>query len=224
MAIAAAAIAGAVALGGTIYQGIRARKAKKKAEQLAAEGRALDDSREFTKNQQLAEQVANLGGMSSQEYQNALQGIQRNQAAALSALGSKRSAIGGISRLVQASNDAQANLDARNAAVSRANKITGTQMQMQANQAKAARRAAQLNRDFFQPSQEATAESQALTGAAIQNAMGVVNAGAQIGMLKGMNNDAGSTPPARTYGAGSDITSGLNYRIPRYRVKTQYSY
>jgi len=217
----ATAVMGAIALGTTIAQGVKARQAKKKANKLLAEGQTMDNISELSKNQQIAEDVSKMGGMTSQEYQTAQQNISRNQSAGISALGGRKSALAGVGTLVQRANDATANLDAHNAAVSRANKLQGAQMQINANTAKNARRAANINRDYFNPAAQATAESQALTGAAIQNAAGVASSIAQMSMYKNANKPQGSAPAsAATVAPPVDVVS--KYRIPKYRVNANY--
>lgn len=214
MAVAAAAITGAIALGTSIAQGIKARRARKRAEKLRQQGMLMGIPQELSKNQQLAEEVRNMGGMTRQEYQTSQQGIQRNASAALNALRGRRSAIAGVGRIQQASDDAQARLDAQNAAISRANRLTGTQALMGANAAIAAQRARNIDRDYFGPAAAAETESQALTGAAIQNIGNLAMTAAQFYGMR----PQGNKPSAAAADAGQvDVVS--KFKIPEYRVK-----
>ncbi len=215
----AAAIGGAIALGTSIYQGVKARKAKKAAEKLRKEGMAESASAmaEMRKNQKLAEDIRNMGGMSRQEYQTASQNIQRSSGSVLSALRGSRQALAGVGRVQQAADDATAKLDAQNAAIARANRLSGTQSLMQSNAAIAAQRMRNADRDFFGPSQMATMESQALTGAAMQNIGGAAMGALQLGAMGAFKKPAGSNANTTSAPTGVDVVS--KYKIPEYRVK-----
>ena len=75
----------------------------------------------ITKNAAIAEQMA-AQGIPQQEYNMAKQGIDRNRAVALTALGRSGNPSAGLNGLLRASNDAIGALDTRNASTRLANK------------------------------------------------------------------------------------------------------
>lgn len=64
---------------------------------------------EIYENKNLAQQIAG-GGLPATQYEQAMRNIQRQQGTAISALQGRRSAVGGIGRIVGAGNDASLNL------------------------------------------------------------------------------------------------------------------
>lgn len=145
------AIAGLVALGTSVYQGIKGAKQKRQAAKLQAEADAAERS-----NLADARRMA-LTGLPEEQYQAALQNIYRSQSAGLGALRDRRSALAGVPALQQTTNDALLNLNAKDADARRqAERVSLNQ----------ANRASGLK---GQQAADRLASGQALTGAAINN-------------------------------------------------------
>lgn len=160
------AIAGLVALGTSIYQGIKGAKEKRRAAKEQAEANAMERS-----NLADARRMA-LTGLPEEQYQKALQDIYRNQSAGLGALRDRRSALAGVPALQQTTNDALMNLNARDAdarrqaervSLNQANRMSGLKGQQAADR---------------------LASGQALTGAAINNTFNAATYAAVAGMGK----------------------------------------
>lgn len=180
------AIAGLIALGTSIYQGIKGAKQKREARQLQSEA----DKQEASNLAEAKRQA--LFGLPAEQYQAALQNIYRQQAMGLGALRDRRSALAGLPGLQQVTNDSLLNLSAQDANARRSSERAALQ---QGN------RAAGLK---GQQAADRLASGQALTGAALTNAFNTASYAALSGM-SGMGNTGGSSV-AKTgaFGANPD--------------------
>jgi hypothetical protein len=108
--------AGAANIAGGLLSGItgffQRRKAKKELAKLQRPEYTIPE--EITRSQKMAEMAANEG-LPSQQYNQAMQKIQRNQANAVAAATDRRSALMALPRIQQQANDASLNLDAMDA-------------------------------------------------------------------------------------------------------------
>lgn len=157
---------GALAKVGTgIVQGIKANKLEKQnirpVEQV---------QNEYFQNVADAERMAQ-GGMQAQQYNNAQQGIQRNQQGVLRVLGRSASPGAGLASLLRGSNDAQMNLDVNDANMRTQNqRLLMSQRGVLAGQKQNAFDWNQKSKYLAQASR-----IQALRGAGAQNLMGGFN-------------------------------------------------
>lgn len=125
---------------------------------------------EFNKNISLAQGVKNIG-MDKASYQNALNNIGRNQSAGIGAL-QQRNSIGSISTIIQRSNDAALNLDSMDARMKQNNFITGSRMEMGANESLANEKIQKMQWEKFQPYMDRVNQKNSLMGAGMQNIAG----------------------------------------------------
>lgn len=171
-------ISGLIALGTSVYQGIKGAKQKREAAKLQAEA----DQQEAA-NLSDARRMA-LTGLPAEQYQAALQNIYRTQSAGLGALRDRRSALAGVPALQQTTNDSLLGLAAQDAnarrsaervALSQANRAAGIRGNQASNM---------LN------------SGQQLTGAALNNAFNAASyaAIAQSGREKSITNSNPSNP------------------------------
>jgi hypothetical protein len=108
--------AGVSNMAGGLLSGItgffQRRKAKKELSKLHRPEYTIPE--EITRSQKMAEMAANEG-LPSQQYNQAMQKIQRNQANAVAAATDRRSALMALPRIQQQANDASLNLDSMDA-------------------------------------------------------------------------------------------------------------
>jgi hypothetical protein len=95
-------------------------------------------------------------------------------ATGLSALGSRRSSLAGVSALVQRSNDAFGNLNAFAAQTKAQNFRQGTAMEMNANSQMAEQKIQKMNWEKLQPYMRKLQSAQSMMGAGMQNMFGGV--------------------------------------------------
>lgn len=138
-----------------------------------------DIPKEYEQNVLSAQNVKEMG-MPKSQYQGALQNIARNQNAAIAALQDRRAGLTGIGSIVQRGNDANLNLDARDAQIANQNKLMGTQIEAQARQALAMQKLAKQQWEKFGQYNQQVSEGQALMGAGMQNIFGSISAMAQL--------------------------------------------
>lgn len=105
-----------------IFSGIVGLGQRKKAKRLLANLQRPEYMipNEVLQNQKMAQQAANEG-LPSQQYNQAMQNIQRQQNRALTAAGSRRGALMALPGLQQQANDAQLGLDVKDAQARMAN-------------------------------------------------------------------------------------------------------
>jgi hypothetical protein len=140
---------------------------------------------EFNKNIKLAQSTKTLG-MDKASYLNALQNIGRNQSAGLNAIRGRRGSLGAISALVQATNDSTLRLDSTDAQIRNRNFLSGTQMEMGANQQLSQQKIEKMSWEKLQPYLNAMERRNAMIGAGIQNIAGAGQSAAMVG--SSMNN------------------------------------
>lgn len=157
----------AIAAASAIYQGIKGAKQKKQAREMQEEA-----DNEYKSNLSNANRLA-LAGMPEAEYQKALQEIYRNQAAGLSNLKDRRSALAGAPAIQQAtsdsllklqSQDAQMRRQAENTALGQSNRYAAFKAGNAANE---------------------RASGEAMTGAAISNTFNAATTAAYLGTMGG---------------------------------------
>jgi len=193
------------------------RKAKKELAKLSRP--QYDIPQEILRNQKMAELSANEG-LPSQQYNNAMQNIQRTQNSLLAGAADRRSALMALPKLARQSNDATLNLDAADAQARMQNQRTLYGIGAQTAQYRD--KAFSVNK--MQPYQEDKNYYMGLLGQGNQNLLSgadrLLGGGAQLlfgqggggaGGQKKMN--AGSTGDPtyyNGYGAGSDYSGFEN--------------
>lgn len=173
----AANIAGGLLSGVTGY--FQRRKAKKELAKLQRPEYTIPN--EILQNQRRAEQAANEG-LPSQQYNQAMQNIQRQQSRALTAAGSRRGALMALPGLQQQANDQQLNLDVKDAQARMANQqqLYGINSQVAGYRDKA------FNINKMQPYQDNLNYYRSLLGAGNQNLIGGIDKAASgAGLLLG---------------------------------------
>jgi len=212
----------------SVYQGER-NNAKANAIQKNLKDPAFQIPPEFYQNREIARQMAQQG-IPQQQYNNATNNINQNQAAAISAAQNSNNPGGNIAAIARQGNQAKATLDAEDAQARQANQryfiqqnaqIGNQQLQKQQNDVYD-----KFTRDFNQ--------MQAYKGAAQDNFNGAAQGALQLGqtyMTDRMNNPVtpnGSWTPG-TMGAKKnaynvDATGmglppdALNYPIGQYQI------
>jgi len=161
-----------ITAGSAIYQGIKGAKQKKEARKMQEKADQMDASN-LAESRRIA-----LSGLPTEEYQQALQQIYRNQAVSLSALRDRRMALAGATNVQQATNDALQGLASQDAKM---------RLQNQYNALGQGNRAAAIQGD--RAAQERYS-GEALTGAAMQNAFNAAGSAASL-MGSGDNNSSG---------------------------------
>lgn len=168
---------------------------------------------EFKNNLTLAKQLAQTG-LPQQQYNNAYNNINRNQAGALGVLSRSANPGANLAALVRANNDATLNLDAQDAAA-RMNNQRGV---MQQNTVLGQQQLAKQQWDSLGKYQENAAAASALKGAGLQNMMGAVNDIGTLGTtaLLGSTGGYGSIPQQRYAGGNffQRLGGGLNQPNP----------
>lgn len=108
--------AGAANIAGGLVSGVtgffQRRKAKRELAKLQRPTYEIPN--EIMQNQKMAQQAANEG-LPSEQYNQAMQGIERRQSQALSAAGSRHGALMSLPGIQQQSNDQTLNLNVQNA-------------------------------------------------------------------------------------------------------------
>lgn len=187
------------------------RKAKKELAKLQRPEYSIPN--EILQNQKRAERAA-AEGLPSQQYNQAMQNIQRNQNRALVGAGDRRSALMALPAVQQQANDATLSLDVKDAQARRENErfLSGVNSEVAGYRDKA------WNINKFQPYQEDRAYYRSLLGAGNQNLVGGIDkaasgAGLLLGGASGMfggkktssSATASGTPTYYNgYGSGSD--------------------
>lgn len=185
------------------------RKAKKELAKLQRPEYVIPN--EVLQNQRMAQSDANEG-LPSEQYNKAMQNIQRQQDRALTAAGSRRGALMALPGLQQQANDQLLNLDINDAQARRANKqqLYGINSQVAGYRDKA------FNINKMQPYQDNLSYYRSLLGAGNQNLVAGIDkaasgAGLLLGGLGGGKKKGGSTTNAVSqpiysggYGANSD--------------------
>jgi len=114
MSWVAVGVAGVSLVGGLISSGAQKRKAKNQLDQLNKNQPVEALPNEVTQNQELATLRSNTG-LPSEQYNQAMKNIQRQQMASLKAASDRKMGLGLISSLDDNANTAIGNLDAANA-------------------------------------------------------------------------------------------------------------
>lgn len=145
---------------------------------------------EFKQNLAIAENMAKVG-LPQQQYNNALNNIQRNQAGALTTLSRSANPAAGLATLLRGSNAATMNLDAQDAAARQANE----RLAMQNRGILGQQRLEEQQYNKFDKYSENFNQAQAYRGAANQNINNAFNGAAQLaGGLYGMGQMNGGYP------------------------------
>jgi hypothetical protein len=122
-------------------------------------------------------------GMGGTEYNNALNGINRNTSAGLDTLSKDRNSLAGVGNLVAQANDATLNLNAQNDAIHRQNK--GALYDANNNMAQYMDKAFQYNKaDKYKQEQDIIAQLRGAAGASLGNG---VNGLSGLGMAAFMS-------------------------------------
>lgn len=183
------------------------RKAKKELSKLQRPDYQIPN--EVLENKKLAEQRA-AEGLPQQQYNAAMQNIQRQQNRALTAAGGRRGALMALPGIQQQANDAQLNLDVRDAQARMENqdKVYGMNSQLAGYRDKV------YNINKLQPYQEKYNYYNSLLGAGNQNiTSGIDKTAGGVGLLAGgMNFGKKKVKPSATtnpmyangYDEGSD--------------------
>lgn len=194
-------IAGGLVSGVTGF--FQRRKAKKELEKLKRPEYSIPN--EILQNQKKAEMAANEG-LPSQQYNQAMQNIQRQQNRALVGAGGRRSALMALPGIQQQANDQLLNLDVKDAQA----RMTNQQQLYGINSQVAGYRDKEFNINKMQPYQDNLQYYRSLLGAGNQNLVGgidkIASGGALLlggGMGGGKSSKAGSKG-----GVSSPIYSG----------------
>lgn len=136
---------------------------------------------EFNQNVGLAQSIKHMG-MSSEQYGAQQNAIGRNMATGINALQGRRSALAGVASLAFGANDNMLRLNEAAAKMQQQNMISGTQMEMGANNQLAGQKLRKMEWEKLRPFSEKLQQSQSLIGAGMQNVMGGINTEARIQM------------------------------------------
>lgn len=190
-------LGGALVLGGiAAVKGVSGLLQKRKANQLAKANTrpTYTIPQEYLDNAALAKQMSQVG-LPQQQYNNTVNGINRNLAVGIGALGRSSNPTGSIASIVRGANDAQLGLDAQDAAA----RMNNQRLFMNQNAILGNQRLAQQQWNQFGRYQENAAAARALRAAGDQNINGALNtlggtALQYMGAMQGDNNP----PPIRT--------------------------
>lgn len=204
------ALAGLGALGKGItglFQGAKARRIERE------NVRPMQQvQNEYFQNVNDAEQMARLG-MPQQQYNQAIQNIQRNQSGALNQLARSANQSSGINALLRASNDATLGLDVKNAQERNQN------MRYLAGQRGILGQQKQNAFDWNQKSKylAKAAEAQALRGAGSQNLMNSFGDVTQIGMMAEQQENGGEGSKSQQSNINTFLpNASVNYQQPNF--------
>lgn len=182
---------------------LQRRKAKKELAKLQRPEYTIPN--EIMQNKAMAEKAASEG-LPSQQYNQAMQNIQRQQNRALTAAGSRRGALMALPGIQQQANDQLMNLDIKDAQARMANQqqLYGINSQVGALRDKA------FDINKMQPYQDNLSYYRSLLGAGNQNLVGGIDKAASgAGLLiGGASNLFGGKKKARTNDVSSPIYSG----------------
>jgi hypothetical protein len=199
MAIPAAVVAAGISAIPSVIKGIQGifqgAKGRKLAKKNVRPDYAIPES--FTKNLALAENRARVG-LPQQQYNQAQQNFQRNQAGALRQFG-RMGNPRGLAGMVRAGNDATMNLDVADAQARMSNENAAMGYRSQLGQQQLAKQ----QWDKFGKYQENAAAASALMGAGRQNVMGGLSELSQVGQMYmyGNSGDEDTPKPNPTYNA-----------------------
>lgn len=183
---------------------------------------------EFVKNAALAKQMAQIG-LPQQQYNNQQNAINRNQASGLSVIGRSANPGIGVAEVVRASNDANNNLNAQDAAARQQNQ----RFSINQDQVLGQQKLAQQQYNKFDKYTENFNRAQALRGAATQGFQNAVGGAAQIAGGLAMTNTAGSNPttvsPSTDWGGMGDYRYNGNpipspFAVGSYNPATGWGY
>lgn len=123
--------AGIGSLAGSLVSGLFGSSQKRQGNQILANNPypTYNIPGEIYQNKNLAQQIAGQG-LPAEQYEQAMKNIQRQQGTAIAGLQGRRSAVGGIGKIVGAGNDASLNLASRDAQ----QRLANQQVLMKANQ------------------------------------------------------------------------------------------
>jgi len=219
--------AAAVAVGTKVGVGISQRSKGKKLAAEAAENRptfeipdAVQANVDKAKNQQVV-------GMAEPVRQQAMRDIDRGQAGAYAASGSRKGGLSGIAGINQQGQDARFGVNAQDAAMMQA-----SQQQKDANiyaqQGLLGQyQAQQWQINEFDPNREMAAQGAAMQGSGMQNIMGGMDTLGSAGIsMMGMGGGAPAAPAAPAAagaagGAARTTPSGLSTQPPGYENSIQ---
>lgn len=171
---------------------------------------------QFGQNLALAKNMSEVG-LPQQQYNNAMTGIDRNQAGALRVLGNSANPGAGLASIVRSGNDATNGLNVQDANARTANQ----RLYMQQNQNMANQELAKQQYDKFDKYNEFAQKAAAEQGAGLQNMFGALDGASQIGMAALSNSGFGPPnrramlPGAMSAGIGAG-NYGLNTSLPNY--------
>lgn len=131
-------------------------------------------------------QMQALEGLPAEVKNQYLQNLQRSSQFGLSAMGSRKAGLAGLSSLVQNQNDAYSNLMAQDAQAQQAN----LQELMNQRATMAGYKDKQFGLNQFDPYTQKAEAAQAMKGSGMQNIMGALQSGADLGLagLSGTGN------------------------------------
>jgi len=144
---------------------------------------------EFDSNVGLAKGVKNMGGMPSQQYNNAMIDINRVANFGIGQLQKRNAGIAGVGSITQRAMDGARRVNEADATMALQNFRIGTQMQMGANAALGAQKMQKQQWEKFNPYLRKLNEGQSLMGAGLQNIFGAASSGATMNMYDNVNND-----------------------------------
>jgi hypothetical protein len=191
-----------------IFQGAKGRKLAKQNVRPTYE-----IPKEFQQNLAIAENMGRVG-LPQQQYNQAQQNFQRNQAGALRQFG-RMGNPRGLAGIVRAGNDATMNLDVADAQARLANQRAAMGYRGQMGQQQLAKQ----QWDKFGKYQENAAAASALMGAGRQNVMGGLSELSQVGQMYMYGNPGGGSNEMPNLG---DASTGAVPTVGNYESMGQY--
>ncbi len=199
-----AAAVGVVAVGTSIYKGIKSNSAAKKIEQ-ANQRPVYTIPDEFRQNAKIADHMAQTG-IPQQQYENQINNIYRNQALGVQSLGRSQNPLGSIASIVRQGNDATNNLNAQDAMARQQNQ----RYAINQNAILGQQQLAKQQYDKFDKYTENFNKAAALRGAASKNFDQAISTGASIGGSIAGNYSGGGMGP----GGGSQVETASVGQAP----------
>ena len=175
---------------------------------------------EFQQNLAMAKNMAQVG-LPQEQYNNAMTGINRNQAGGLRVLGNSSNPAAGLASIVRAGNDATNGLNVQDANA----RLQNQRLVLQQNGVLGQQELAKQQYDKFDKYNEFDQKAQQLKQAGLTNAFGAVNELGQLGMIsatQGQNQPYRNNTPLQAYGLGmpqQQLTMGL----PNYAYGNRFS-
>lgn len=148
---------------------------------------------EFRDNLAMAENMAQVG-LPQQQYNNALNNINRAQAGALGVLSRSANPAAGLAAALRQTQGAAMNLDAQDAST----RLNNQRFAIGQRGILGQQQLAKQNWDRIGRYQENASAASALKGAGMQNAFGALDGLSQLGLYSGMNGQTQSNTPVST--------------------------